>query len=89
MVVDAGSAAGDGKAEDKRLKRGWSVRSLSSVSCIWLDQTNQIDQMNQTDEIAFFLGRMDQAVGRQGRASHVGGEQRLNLAAQFVLNFIG
>ena len=33
-------------------------------------------------------GRLDDAVGRQFRASQVGGEERLNLAAQCVLNFI-
>jgi hypothetical protein len=32
--------------------------------------------------------RLDVAVGRQFRASQVGGEQRLNLAAQCVLNLI-
>ena len=31
-------------------------------------------------------GRLDVVVGRQFRASQVGGEQRLNLAAQCVLN---
>ena len=33
-------------------------------------------------------GRLDVVVGRQFRASQVGGEQRLNLAAQCVLNLI-
>ena len=33
-------------------------------------------------------GRMDEVVGRQFRASQVGGQERLNLAAQCVLNFI-
>ena len=33
-------------------------------------------------------GRLDEAVGRQFRASQVGSEERLNLAAQRVLNLV-
>ena len=55
---------------------------------IWSISFNQTNETDQTDQTTIFLCRLDEAVGRQLRASQVVGEQRLNLAAKFVLNLI-
>jgi hypothetical protein len=50
-IPSLGDLLGDAGGEDNRRGHIGTGRSVWSVSFIWLNQTNQIDQMNQTDQI--------------------------------------
>ena len=85
---------GERERRDERDGGGFEVRSSRFSELRTLNFGSRLSRLSRSSRLsraAILLGgwgRLHCSVGRQLRAAQVGGEQRLNLAAQFGLNLI-